>query len=103
MTEKSDTKNPATSKPAGALQSIKEFMYGLTGYQFARHAVAMKHEAESLFLIVTMGDLLGIPMMPPVYALRLYPYVAPEICRWKRHLARKKEPWEKEEYDLHGL
>jgi hypothetical protein len=84
-------------------QAIKDFIYGLTGYQFVHHAREMKHEAETLFLLVTLGDLVGLPIMPPVYSLRFLPYVAPEIVKWKRQLARKKEFWEKEEYDLHGM
>jgi hypothetical protein len=63
----------------------------------------MKHEAESLFLLVTMGQLVGIPIMPPIHALRLLPYVAPAIAGWKRQLARKRDFWEKDEYDLHGV
>lgn len=82
---------------------VKQFLYGLTGYQFARHAAEMRSEAESLFLLVTLGDLIGVPIMPPVYSLRLLPYVVPEIDQWKRQLARRKEFWEKEEYDLHGI
>ena len=84
-------------------QAIRDFLYGLTGYQFARHARDMKKEAECLFLVVTMGDLVGFPIMPPVHSLRLLPYVVPEIEKWKRQLARRKEFWEKEEYDLHGI
>jgi hypothetical protein len=84
-------------------QAAKDFLYGLTGYQFVRHAQEMKHEAESLFFIATMGDLVGIPVLPPIHALRLLPYFAPEIARWKRQLARSREFWEKEEYDLHGV
>ena len=83
--------------------AIKRFLYGLTGYQFVRHALEMKKEAESIFLVVTMGDLVGVPIMPPIYSLRLLPYVTPEIVRWKRQLARRKEFWEKDEYDLHGV
>ena len=63
----------------------------------------MKHDAEALFLIVTVGDLVGVPIMPPVHVLRLLPYVVPEVEKWKRQLARRKEFWEKEEYDLHGI
>jgi hypothetical protein len=63
----------------------------------------MKHETETLFLLVTLGDLVGLPIMPPVYSLRLLPHVVPEIAKWKRQLARQKEFWEKEEYDLHGV
>jgi hypothetical protein len=54
-------------------------------------------------MVVTLGDLVGIPVMPPVYALRILPFVAPEIAAWKRQLARRKEFWEKDEYDLHGI
>jgi len=84
-------------------QAIKDFIYGLTGYQFVHHARAMKHETETLFLLATLGDLVGLPIMPPVYSLRLLPHVVPEIAKWKRQLARQKEFWEKEEYDLHGV
>ncbi|MDP2605733.1 MAG: hypothetical protein Q8S00_24590 [Deltaproteobacteria bacterium] len=84
-------------------QAVKDFFYGLTGYEFVHHAREMRHEAESIFLVVTLGDLVGIPVMPPVYALRLLPFVAPGIAAWKRQLARRKEFWEKEEYDLHGV
>jgi hypothetical protein len=84
-------------------QAVKDFMYGVTGYQFARHTLEMRREAETIFLIVTLGDIVGVPVMPPVLSLRFLPYFAPSIEKWKRELARRKEFWEKEEYDLHGL
>ena len=84
-------------------QAVKDFIYGMTGYQFVHHAREMKQESESLFLLVTLGDLVGVPIMPPVYTLRLLPYVVPKIIAWKQHLARRKEFWEKEEYDLQGV
>ena len=83
--------------------AVKDFFYGLTGYEFLQHAVKMRREAETVFLIVTLGDLVGLPVMPPVYSLRLLPYAAPEIAKWKRALARRREFWEKEEYDLQGI
>jgi hypothetical protein len=84
-------------------EALGRFMYGMTGFEFARHAVEMRHEMETVFMVVTMGDLIGIPVLPPVYSLRLLPYVVPEIATWKRNLARRKDFWEKEEYDLHGV
>jgi hypothetical protein len=84
-------------------QAIKDFIYGLTGFQFVHHAREMKHEAETLFFLVTLGDLVGLPIMPPVYSLRLLPRIAPKIVKWKHQLAGTKEFWEKEEYDLHGV
>ena len=88
---------------AQAREAIAKFMYGMTGYEFARHAVEMRHEMETVFMIVTFGDLVGVPVLPPIYSLRLLPYVTPRIASWKRQVARRKEFWEKEEYDLHGL
>ena len=84
-------------------RTLQQFMYGLTGYEFARHALEMRHETEAIFMVVTMGDLIGVPILPPVYSLRLFPYVVPEIATWKRRMARGKELWEREEYDLHGV
>ncbi len=92
-----------TGRMAGAREAVSQFLYGMTGYEFARHAVEMRHEMEAVFMVVTMGDLIGVPVLPPVYSLRLLPYVAPEIATWKRHMARRKDFWEKEEYDLHAV
>jgi hypothetical protein len=84
-------------------RAIRDFLYGLTGYAFVHHAREMKQDAEALFLLVTIGDVVGLPVMPPAYALRLLPYVVPRMATWKRRLARPKEFWEKEELDLHGI
>jgi len=85
------------------VQALKDFIFGMTGYGFARHALETRRELESIFMVVTLGDLVGLPVMPPVYSLRLLPYVAPEIEKWKSQMARRKEFWEREEFDLHGV
>lgn len=98
------TPGPRRERPLARLRrALADFAYGLTGYEFARHAVEMRHELEAVFMVVTLGDLLGVPVLPPVYSLRLLPWVVPEIAAWKRHLARRKEFWERDEYDLHAV
>ena len=84
-------------------ETVKQFVYGMTGYEFARHALETRRELESIFMMVTLGDLIGLPVLPPIYSLRLLPYVAPDIEKWKRQMARRKEFWEREEFDLHGV
>ena len=84
-------------------QIARQFVYGLTGHEFARHALEMRHQLESIFMVVTVGHLIGVPVLPPVYSLRLLPHLASEIAAWKRHMARRKEFWEREECDLHGV
>jgi hypothetical protein len=85
------------------MQALKDFIYGMTGYEFARHALETRRDLEAIFILVTLGDLVGLPVMPPVYSLRILPYVAPEIEKWKLRLARRKEFWEREEFDLQGV
>ena len=92
-----------TDRFSSGWEAVKQFLYGLTGYEFARHALEMRHEMEAIFMVVTLGDLIGVPILPPIYSLRLLPYVVPEIATWKRNMARQKEFWEKEEYDLHAV
>ncbi len=91
------------SRRSKTRDAIRRFIYGLTGYDFARHASEMRRELEAIFMVVTFGDLIGVPVLPPIYALRLLPYVACDIALWKKRIARRKEFWEKEEYNLHGV
>ena len=76
-------------------QVIRDFFYGMTGYQFVHHAREMKYDSEALFFTVTLGDLIGVPIMPPVYSLRLLPYVVPEIAAWKRQLPAEENSGKK--------
>jgi len=46
---------------------------------------------EHLFILITMGDLVGVPLLPPYYSLRLLPFVVPELQGWKRRLLRERD------------
>ncbi len=85
------------------ISALREFLFGMTGYEFARHAVEMRAALESLFMAITVGDIIGLPIIPPYYALRLMPYVVPQMATWKRRVLRERELTEDHEYDLHGL
>jgi hypothetical protein len=84
-------------------RAFREFTYGFTGYEFARHAIQTRAAMETLFLTVVIGDMIGVPVLPPYYSLRLLPYVAPSVSTWKRRVLREKEPTEEHDYDLHGV
>ena len=47
--------------------------------------------------------MVGLPIIPPYYSLRLLPYVVPEVETWKRRVMREKEFTEEHEFDLHGV
>jgi hypothetical protein len=73
------------------LQSVKEFLYGVAAHDSARFALKSRASMEHLFILITMGDMLGVPILPPYYSLRLLPYVVPQIATWKRRMLREKD------------
>ena len=70
---------------------VREFLYGMFGMEVAEHALEMRASLESLFMLATVGDMIGVPILPPYYSLRLLPYVVPQISTWKRRLLREKD------------
>ena len=85
------------------LTNLKEILYGMGRHDMTRYAIRTRASMEHLFILITMGDLLGIPILPPYYSLRLLPYVVPQIETWKRRVLREKEFSDEHDYDLHGL
>jgi hypothetical protein len=71
--------------------STLEFIYGMAGHDMTRYAMKTRGSMEHLFILITMGDLLGVPILPPYYSLRLLPYVVPQISTWKRRMLREKD------------
>ncbi len=75
----------------GILDNLKEVMYGMAAHDMSRYAVRTRASMEHLFILITMGDLIGVPILPPYYSLRLLPYVVPNIATWKRRMLREKD------------
>ena len=82
---------------------LGELAFGMTTYEFARHALATRIAMDNVFLLVVVGDIIGVPVMPPYYSLRLLPFVVPEIATWKRRVLRERDFTDEHEFDLHGL
>jgi len=78
-------------KKGGFFQAVKEFVYGVAAHDSARFAMKTRASMEHLFILITMGDMLGVPILPPYYSLRLLPYVVPQISTWKRRMLREKD------------
>ena len=75
-----------------------EVIYGMTTFDWVRDLRREQGEVERLFVLITFGDLVGLPILPPYYTMRLLPYIVPVINRWKRSLLRERD-WT----DLVGL
>jgi hypothetical protein len=79
-------------KKRGSLwESAKSVLYGMAGHDMTRYALKTRGSMEHLFILITMGDLLGIPILPPYYSLRILPYVVPQVSTWKRRMLRERD------------
>jgi hypothetical protein len=73
------------------LKVIREVLYGFTTYELDRGLQKDKGYIDNLFMLVIFGDLAGLPLLPPYYAMRLLPYIIPKIDTWKRSVLKEKD------------
>ena len=50
-----------------------------------------RNEQERLFTLIVYGDLLGIPILPPYYSLRLLPFMVPTLKNCRRSMLRERD------------
>ena len=74
-----------------AVRAAGEMLYGMTTFEWVRDLQRSRGEVERLFVLITFGDLIGLPLLPPYYTLRLLPYIVPSLNRWKRSLLRERD------------
>ncbi len=91
MTSTPSDDRPKPKKKGGIFGVFKDIVYGMASHEMTRHAVRTRASMEHLFILITMGDLLGVPILPPYYSLRLLPYVTPQIAGWKRRMLRERD------------
>jgi hypothetical protein len=84
-------------------RAFREFLFGMFGYETAMQAVEIRASMETLFMLMTFGDMIGLPIMPPYYGLRLLPYVVGVVHNWKRRVLREREFGDDHEHHLHGV
>jgi hypothetical protein len=95
----------STGDPAGSglRNALREFIYGMTGHEFAQQALHTRSALESIFMMSVVGDIIGLPVMPPYYSLRLLPFVVPGVATWKRRVMREHDLAAGHDYELHGV
>jgi hypothetical protein len=80
-----------SKKLTGCLKVIRQVLYGFTGYELNRELQKEKGYISNLFILVIFGDLAGLPLLPPYYAMRLLPYIIPQINTWKRTISKERD------------
>jgi hypothetical protein len=84
-------------------QAAREFLYGMTAWEFEQEAREARGQLESLFLLALFGDMLGVPVLPPWFALRLLPHFMPRAAAWKRRVLRERALGDDHVHHLHGV
>jgi len=74
-----------------SVKVLREILYGLILHEMDLETKKMRGHLDQLFVLIVFGDLVGLPLLPPYYAMRLLPYIVPSIKRWKRSLLREKD------------
>jgi len=70
---------------------LREILYGMTIHEMDLELRRERGSLDHLFMLVVFGDLVGLPLLPPYYSMRLLPYIIPSIEKWKRRLLREKD------------
>ena len=70
---------------------IREVIYGMTVHEMDLELRREKGDLDHLFMLIVFGDLVGLPLLPPYYSMRLLPYIIPSIETWKRRLLRERD------------
>jgi hypothetical protein len=72
-------------------RALRDILYGASIYEMVRDLQKERGQRERLFILAVFGDLLGVPILPPYYALRLLPYVVPSLAGWRVSMSREKD------------
>ena len=79
------------TKLRNLLQAAGEVWYGMTAYDFVMTLRRERAYMERIFILTVFGDLLGVPILPPYYSLRLLPFIVPNINRWRYSMLRERD------------
>jgi hypothetical protein len=85
------------------MKAVREFLYGMFLHEHVVEARERHVKLESLFLLVIFGDMVGLPVLPPYFGLRLLPYTLSALPLWKRRLLREREFGDDHDHHLHGV
>lgn len=83
--------NRIEHKLGNFFRTLGDMIYGATIYEMVRDLHKERSHLEHMFILIVFGDILGIPVLPPYYTLRLLPYVVPTMAGWKRSMLRERD------------
>jgi hypothetical protein len=88
------------AKLKGSPKVVGEIIYGLLLYEPVLVMRKERGHLDNLFMLVIFGDMIGLPLLPPFYSLRLLPHIIPSLKTWKRRILREKDVTDFVAHDL---
>jgi hypothetical protein len=79
------------AKLKGSPKVVGEIIYGLLLHEPVLVMRKERGHLDNLFMLVIFGDMIGLPLLPPFYSLRLLPHIIPSLKTWKRRILREKD------------
>jgi hypothetical protein len=79
------------AKLKGTPKVVREVAYGLMLHELDLEMKKERGHLDNLFMLVVFGDLIGLPLLPPYYSLRLLPHIIPSLETWKRRVLRERD------------
>ena len=70
---------------------LREIIYGMTVHEMDLELKKERGNLDHLFMLTVFGDLVGLPLLPPYYSMRLLPFIIPSLQTWKRSVLREKD------------
>jgi hypothetical protein len=80
-----------SSRLRGLSKILREILYGMTVHEMDLELRRERGDLDHLFMLIVFGDLVGLPLLPPYYSMRLLPYIIPSLETWKRRLLRERD------------
>jgi hypothetical protein len=91
MTERAGEKTRVQQRLERLRRTLREFLFGLTVHELDVETRRARADLEHLFMLIVFGDLIGLPILPPYYSMRLLPFILPGVRRWKRSVLRERD------------
>jgi hypothetical protein len=88
------------AKLKGSRKVVGEVMYGLLLHESVLVMKKERGHLDNLFMLVIFGDMIGLPLLPPYYSLRLLPHIIPSLKTWRRRVLREKDVTDFVAHDL---
>ncbi|MBP1731101.1 MAG: hypothetical protein H6Q55_1530 [Deltaproteobacteria bacterium] len=91
MARERNTSPERGEKKTGFLNTVREFLFGFATHDHLIFTRRTQASMGDLMTVALFGDMLGVPMIRPYYALRLLPYVLPRLPGWKRRMLKERD------------